>query len=291
MFLEITDERSLAWIATVIYSMACFLDLGALLQKRRYLRSILFTLVAGGWVIQTLALMKRGYILQACPLGNPFEILQFITWSSIGLYLLLFPFYRINLLGFFSSALATILNLFSLLLPGADTPYTGTIFGGNPWVELHAALAIFSYGIFGVLASIATMYLLQQHGLKSKSRHSLFRFLPSIRELDAVGLHLIGIGTLLLTIALGVGSIYWMPNIDSVSLWKLGFTGLLWLGYTVALVLRFQRRLISRRFAWACVGLVLFALMTLWPVDQSRRPERIPETVQAPMAVDVDLPV
>jgi ABC-type uncharacterized transport system permease subunit len=26
------------------------------------------------------------------------------------------------------------------------------IFGGNPWIELHAALAIFSYGVFGLLA-------------------------------------------------------------------------------------------------------------------------------------------
>jgi uncharacterized membrane protein YqjE len=51
-------------------------------------------------------------------------------------------------------------------------------------------------------------------------------------------------------------------------------TVLLWLGYLVVFIVRKQNRLIGRGFATANLLLFLAALITLWPVDQSRQSGR-----------------
>lgn len=264
------DARLFIGIALALYGLAVLFAGVSLVQQRRYLRPVLFSLILGAWVFHTFGLTLRGYEVRACPLGNPFEIVQFITWSAVGLYVLVFPFYRINLLGFFITAFAFFLGGVSVLVPGWDHPYEDALFGGNPWVELHAALAISSYGIFGLLALIALMYLLQQHALKAKQSNPFFRFLPSINELDAVGLRLLGAGHLVFTVSLLVGSLYWVPHFDNVSPLKLLSTFLLWVAYSASLFLRVRNRLVARNFAWTCVALFGFALLSLWPVDSSR---------------------
>ncbi len=267
---DFTDARTLIWVATAGYLVGFLLAGSALLRRQRYLRWLMFVLISGSWAIQTAGLTIRGYEVQACPLGNPFEILQFIIWTSVGLYILLFPIYRISLLGFFTTVPAGALGLLSLLVPGWDRAYSGALFGGNPWIELHAALAIFSYGIFGVLALISCMFVLQQFGLKRKHSQGLFRFLPSIRELDTVGLRLLGAGFIVLTVAIFVGSLYWIPNFANVSLPKLLFTLLVWAGYSFTLFMRLRKQLLSTHFAWTCVALFGLALLSLWPIDTSR---------------------
>lgn len=267
----LAEARPLIWVATVIYGVAFGVAGLSLVRNKRYFRGVLFTLILGGWVFQTLGLTVRGYEVQACPLGNPFEIIQFITWTAVGLFILIFPFYRINLLGFFITTFAFCFSLLSLLVPGWDYAYPTGIFGGNPWVELHAALAISSYGIFALLALIALMYLIQQYGLKAKQSAPFFRFLPSIHELDQVGLRLLSVGMLVLTVAIFVGSLYWIPHFENVSPVKITAAALLWCCCFGVWLLRLRGRLVARGFAWACLLLYIFALFSLWPVDNSRR--------------------
>lgn len=281
------DARLWIALATGIYGIAFAFAGISLAQQRRYLRPILFILILGAWFFQTVGLTIRGYEVQACPLGNPFEILQFITWTMVGLYVLVFPFYRINLLGFFTTSLAFGLGTLALFFPGWDHPYEEALFGGNPWVELHAALAISSYGVFGLLSLIAIMYLIQQYGLKSKHTNPFFRFLPSIYELDQVGMRLLSTGLIIFSIAILVGSLYWIPNFDNVSPFKLTATLLLWGAYLTAWFLRLRRRLVSRNFAWTCMTLFCLALLSLWPVDSSRNH---PELSNPPASMEVERP-
>ena len=49
--------------------------------------------------------------------------------------------FRISLLGLFTAGYAAALALVSLLVPAWDLAHGQKIFGNNPWIELHAALA------------------------------------------------------------------------------------------------------------------------------------------------------
>ena len=273
--IAMTDQTAFA-VAAAIYSGSFLMGLVTLLLKRAYPRALMFALLCGGFLIQTLGLNLRGAAIKACPLGNPFEIAQFLAWSLVLLFFIIGPAFRLRLLGFFTAGLAALLTGGSFAVPGWDRPYPPGIFGGNPWIELHASLAIFSYGVFAILALISAMFLIQQHGLKQKQFKGLYQYLPSVQQLDLMARRLLITGVLVLSASLIFGAVFWLDNHDRVPTFKLTATCLLWLGYLVVLILRLQKKLVTRRHAIATIMLFLFAMATLWPVESAREPAALP---------------
>jgi len=263
------NDRSWLWIAAGFYLAGFLLGTVALLRDKRS-NALVNTLIAVGYVAQLIGLGLRGKAVQGCPIGNTFEIFQFTSWSAISLYLVVGVTFRLSLLGFFTSCLAAALTLVSLAIPAWDASRRAHIFGGNPWIELHAALALFSYGVFALLALTALMLLFRTYSLKSKHLGGWFSFLPSILDLDHMSLRLLGFGVLLLTASLIGGSVYWLRDPASANLLKIFITVGVWLAYAVTLGLRLRGSLLSKRFAWTCLALFAVALGSLGPVDASR---------------------
>lgn len=276
--LGLTD-RGWLWLASVCYLAGLLLGTVALLRDRRQPRLTIYALVAAGFLLQTLGLYLRGIAVKGCPIGNLFEIFQFTAWSAISLYLVVGPTFRLSLLGYFTSCLSTVLTLVSLAMPAWDATRHVAAFGGHAWVEFHAALALFSYGVFALLALTSAMCLLQTYSLKHKHLHGLFSFLPSILELDVISVRLLIVGVVLMTWSLGIGAIHWVQDLSSVDTPKLVTAGV-WLAYLGALILRLRGRLVSQRLAWACVALFALALLSLGPVNASRHP--VPPAAPAP---------
>ena len=80
------DERTFIGLGILLYCGAFAYGLTTLIRKRKHRKLFMLALVAGGFVLQTLGLYMRGMDLGRCPLGNPFEKVQFIVWSAILLY-------------------------------------------------------------------------------------------------------------------------------------------------------------------------------------------------------------
>jgi ABC-type uncharacterized transport system permease subunit len=230
----------------------------------------MYVLIAAGYILQLIGLGIRGRAVGGCPLGNNLEIYQFIAWSAITLYLVIGVTFRTSLLGYFTACLAAALTLVSLSIPAWDPALRIRIFGGNQWIELHAALAVFSYGVFGLLALTSIMFLARNHSLKSKKLGGWVSFLPSIIDLDHIGLRLLGMGVAILATALSVGSVYWIRDTASANLFKILCTAAVWTAYAFALGLRLDGRLLGRRFAWTCLILFPVALLSLQVVNLTR---------------------
>jgi len=269
MFAGLTD-RSWLWLAAECYAVGLLLGTWSLLRGNRQSGIWINLVIATGYLFQVIGLWLRGRAVGGCPLGNTFEIFQFTAWSAITLYLIVGVTFRLSLLGFFTSCLAAVVTLVSLSIPGWDAARREHIFGGNPWIELHAALALFSYGVFALLALTSFMFLLRHYSLRHKHPGGSFAFLPSILDLDHMSRRLLVIGVTLLTASLAVGAAYWVRDIPSVNVTKLLLTVAVWLAYAVTLGLRLCGILIARRFAWTGVVLFGVALLSLWPVDASR---------------------
>jgi HemX protein len=271
MLAQFTD-RTWLWIAAGFYFAGFALGTIALLRNGRPSAPATYGLIAIGYIFQLIGLGVRGRAVGGCPLGNTFEIFQFTAWSAITLYLVVGVTFRNSLLGYFTSCLTATLTLVSLSIPGWDAARRTHIFGGNPWIELHAALALFSYGVFALLSLTSLMFLLRNYSLKSKHIGGWFSFLPSILDLDHIGVRLLGAGVTILATALAVGSVYWLQDTSSVNSAKLLVTVSVWAAYTIAFGLRLRGRLLAKRFAWTCLGLFIAALLSLGPVDASRQP-------------------
>ena len=270
-FLGLAD-RTWLWLAATGYLIGFILGTAALLRDRRQARLAIYAMVGAGFILQPLGLYLRGRAVRGCPIGNTFEIFQFTAWSAIALYLVIGATFRLSLFGYFTSCLSAVLTVLSLANPVWDATRHAAAFGGNAWVEFHAALALFSYGVFALLALTSGMYLLQNYSLKQKRLRGLFSFLPSIIELDHISLRLLVAGVVLMTWSLGLGSIHWAQDVSSVNPAKLLVTAGIWFLYLAAMALRLTGRLVSQRLAWACVALFAAALISLPVVNASRHP-------------------
>lgn len=270
----LTDFSDRTWLlaAAGFYFAGFALGTITLLRHGRPSGGATYLLIAIGYALQLFGLGLRGRAVGGCPLGNQFEIYQFTAWSAITLYLVVGAVFRNSLLGYFTSSLAAALTLISLAIPGWDATQRTHVFGNNAWIELHAALAVFSYGVFALLALTSLMFLLRNYSLKAKQLGGWFSFLPSILDLDHIGLRLLGAGVAILAVSLGVGSVYWLRDLATVNLTKIFLTLGVWIAYTLALALRLRGVLLAKRFAWSCVVLFFIALISLVAVDQSRHP-------------------
>lgn len=275
------DDRAWLWAAAGCYLAGLLLGTFSVVRGGRPSGVSIYSLVAAGYLLQLLGLGLRGRAVGGCPLGNQFEVLQFTAWSATTLYLVIGVTFRNSLLGYFTSILAAALTLISLAVPGWDSSLRTHIFGGNPWIELHAALAVFSYGVFGLLALTSIMFLARHHSLKSKHLDGWVSFLPSALDLDHIGVRLLVSGVAILATSLAVGSVYWLRDTATANLLKILFTVAVWAAYSAALGLRLGGRLLPRRFAWTCALLFAAALLSLKVVDDSRHPALPPAITAA----------
>lgn len=276
MFAGLTD-RSWLWIAAGFYLAGLLLGTFSLLRGERQSKALINIIIVLGYICQLIGLGARGRVVGGCPLGNTFEIFQFTAWSAITLYLVVGVTFRSSLLGYFTSCLTAVLTLTSLAIPAWDATRRAKIFGGNPWIELHASLALFSYGVFALLALTAFMLVLRHYSLKTKHISGWFSFLPPILDLDHISVRLLTTGVILMTASLVGGAVYWVRDPSSVNIGKLLATVAVWFAYTLALTLRLRGHLLAKRFAWTCLALFGAALISLGPVDASRHPPELPQ--------------
>jgi ABC-type uncharacterized transport system permease subunit len=281
---SLLTDRGLLWIATALYLGGFVVGCIQLLLRRSNKltdRTLLVTLLAFGLSSQTAGLYVRGMATGGCPLGNQFEIVQFVAWSAMVLYFVVGPAFRVSLLGLFTSGYAAGLAAISLAIPQWDAVRNARIFP-SPWIEFHAALAVFSYGVFGLLALTSFMHLLQNWALKQKRLDGLFWFLPSVVQLDQINWRMLLAGVGLLTVSLSVGSVYFVQKPVSVNWLKLSVTIAVWAVYSSALLLRWRGRLYATRFSWACIILFMLAMMSLGPVNANTRAHRVELTPEQP---------
>lgn len=269
MFAGLTD-RTWLWFAAGCYLAGLLLGTYSLLRGEKQSNTRINLIIVLGYLCQLVGLYARGREVGGCPLGNTFEIFQFTAWSAITLYLVVGVTFRLSLLGYFTSCLAAVLTVVSLAIPAWDAVRRTQIFGGNPWIELHASLALFSYGVFALLALTALMLVLRTYSLKAKNIGGWFSFLPPVLELDHISLRLLTTGVVLMTASLLGGAFYWVRDTSTVDVLKLLLTIGVWIAYSAALTLRLRGLLLARRFAWTCLSLFAVALLSLGAVDSSR---------------------
>ncbi|MDR2983075.1 MAG: cytochrome c biogenesis protein CcsA [Puniceicoccales bacterium] len=230
-----------------------------------------------GFLVQFGGLFQRGEETHVFPLGNTFELLQMFAWGVVALSGFLRLTFSLRLPVSFIAALAALIGACSFANPNWDHA-ASTIYRGNPWVEFHVVMIILGYCFFAAQALNSVVFLLQDYSLKHRRFTGVFRLLPSLRQVDQVGVQLLAAGVCLLTLGMIVGVANFSVTAPSSStVIKLLCAIVVWIGYGVVLFLRQKKSLRGPRFALASLLMFLIALITLWPANAAR-PSGLAET-------------
>jgi len=284
--MSLDDTRDLLWLAATCYAFAVLFGCASTHFTKSSLckQGTLFTIILG-FLFQTRGLYLRGLEISGCPLGNNLERVQFITWSLILTFLILRILWKLNLLGSLCSGMAAIFGIISLLNYDWDDPYwidqSYTRLFSDPWIELHASIAIFSYGIFALLAIVSAMYLIQRRALLSKKTGLWGSFLPPIHDLDHSAFRLLLIGTLFLTLSIIVGGMHWLRHPEFVTSLKLFLTLLLWAGYCILFFLRYKNLLFGLKFSQVAIALFLIAMVSMGFVNSKSKNLTEPKSISS----------
>lgn len=214
-----------------------------------------------GFVLQTGAVYLRGEAVKQCPMKSLSDVLVFIAWSVVLLYFLVGPTYRVSLLGIFTAPVVTLMHVLAFVVPNAFPAYSlkAKI---DPYVELHAALALIAYAGFALACITGVMYLLQERLLKKHRIHGLFYQMPPIQDMAKAIQRLVLLGLILLSASLAVSFKLTTPITNP----KLIFAWAVWGLYAVVAFIMWRHVLSPRQTAWlAAVGFVI-PFISLWLV-------------------------
>ena len=223
-----------------------------------------YFLLLVAFVLHTVAMGRRGFSLNQCPVNNLYEATTFLLWALVAAYLVIGLLPRLRFLGAFASPVLFAAGVFALM-PSLDPPHGPKPEFSGGLLSLHAATVLLAYGAFGLGAVAAGMFLMQQHDLKAHKIRAVLSLLPSIQRLELVTARLVLAGFVLLTVGLAVGHELRRPEgasffSDPKVIWSV----FLWLVYLELLVAhRFFGRS-SRRFAIGVLGVFVFLLLTFW---------------------------
>ncbi|MFP6873261.1 MAG: cytochrome c biogenesis protein CcsA [Verrucomicrobiales bacterium] len=240
-----------------IYALAC-------LRAGTYRHSTWnFAAMLSGLVFQTLFLYERGQVHGRCPVTNGVEILMFVAWSMVLIYLLVGRNYRLSLMGVFTSPLVFLTCVMALVFPlDLESAIAAAQAKGraDAWVEFHVGISLLAYGAFGMSFIAGLMFLIQERQVRKGNLKILFYNLPPMQNLCSAVLRLLVVGTILLTA--GIASAHVISVVgDQHPIWPLY---LIWVVYSGLCTVTFFRGLSPRRLAIGAIGAFLFSLASLW---------------------------
>jgi HemX protein len=221
---------------------------------------ITFLAICTGFLFTTLFLFDRGHAIGRCPITNRFEVLVFMTWSMVLIYLVIGSSYRLSLMGAFTAPVASALLIFAVALPPSE-PVARKI-KVNPWLEAHTSFSMVACGAFALACIAGVMFLVQERELKTGQPSSIFYRLPPITALSVANSRLLWLGFSLFTVGLITGfliggRINWVQAAWSI---------LVWCVYGGILIARIRHAMAAK---WvAALSIVAFSLLlsTFWGI-------------------------
>lgn len=223
-----------------------------------------YFLLLTAFVLHTVAMFKRGFSLNQCPVHNLYEATVFFTWATTLSYLGIGLRPRWRYLGAFAAPLLFAVGFFALM-PSLDPPHGPKPEFSGGMKSLHAATIMLAYGAFGLAAAAGAMFLTQQHNLKFDKLKAMMSFLPSVERLDVVASRVALVGFVLLTVGLAAGG--QLPRPEGLSYWKdskVLWSAILWVVYAGLLFGHMRLVVTGRRFAFGLIAIFVFIALTFW---------------------------
>lgn len=228
--------------AVAVYGIALFRKRG---EAERWSRPVLVTTL----LIHAVLIYAETKFFGHCLVYSPFELMTMIAFTVTLTYLIVELVTGERGTGFFFMGLA----LFFQILSGMFSPDV-SIPADSPLLEyavgLHISAAVFAYTGFTMSGVWGVLYLMQHHEIKANRFGVLYNRLPSLGLLERMSAVAAIVGLIFLSVAMVI-ALTWLPEVLPGFTYhdpKVIATGIVWILYAAALVMKYLFRVDQRRF-------------------------------------------
>lgn len=222
-------------IAIIFYILGTAGYLAYLFLQKNHFQQTGYYLLAGGFLLQTIAIaygfVQSGHI----PVTNLSETLCVAGWAIAGVFLIFQYKFKLKVLGIYAAPLITLVMVIASWLPREPVQVKNIY--NSLWLILHVIAIFIGEASFALACGAGLLYLIQENAIKTKHHGFFYRRLPSLELLDSTGYGCIIAGFFMLSFGLIAGFVYAKSVWGKFWSWdpKEVWSGITWLLYAALL--------------------------------------------------------
>jgi len=222
-------------IIVLFYMLSAAGYFAYLFIQKDYLYRCGFYLILAGFICHTLSIGYKFITFGQFPARNLNETLAIAGWAIAGFFLVFQTRFKLKVLGIYAAPLIALIMVAVSAVP--STPIQAQSIFKSFWLVSHVIAVFVGNAAFALACGIGILYLVQEHGIKTRNPGFFFRRLPSLDMLDVTGYTCIIVGFTLLTFGLITGFVYAKSVWGRFWSWdpKEVWSGITWLFYAALL--------------------------------------------------------
>jgi ABC-type uncharacterized transport system permease subunit len=199
-------EMSVIWlrVAAAFYSIGLLHAILTLVRRREHLLRVALAAFSLGSVFHCVSIVEEGIVNNRCPISNFYETLSMCAFLVVVVYLGVHFRYKLESLSVFIFPLVFVMSLVATF--GNPVAAFPSPIVRSAWLTVHIVLVLLGYATLLVTAVASVLYLFQEHELKSKKPNRFYYQLPALGTLDELISKFMGVGFVLITLAVIAGS-------------------------------------------------------------------------------------
>jgi ABC-type uncharacterized transport system permease subunit len=234
-------EMSIIWlrVAAGLYSLGLLDAVLTIIQRRAHMFRVALGALALAGVFHLVSIVEQGIAIEHFPASGFYESMSLCAFLITSLFLFIYWRYRLESLSVFIFPLVFLMTLVaSLGRPVSASWSSQTV--RDAWLMVHVVLVLLGYAALLFTAVAAVLYLLQERELKRKKPRSFYHRLPPLGTLDDLITRFMGLGFVLITLAVIAGSIWGFVELGTgwIADPKIGISFVTWGIYLAMVFLR-----------------------------------------------------
>jgi len=257
-------EMSVIWlrVAVASYSIGLLHAILTLVRRREHLFRAALGAFSLGTVFHFVSIIEEGILRNRCPIGTFYELLSMCAFLVALLFLGVHLRYRVESLGVFIFPLVFVMTLVATF--GAPVSRFSSTVVTSVWLTAHIVFVLLGYAALLFTAVGSLLYLFQERELKSKKRSKFYHRLPPLGTLDELISRFMGVGFVLITLAVVAGSTWAFLSLqaDWIRQPQIAISFLTWGVYLALVCLRVSAGWRGRKAAIMTVAVACFSALT-----------------------------
>ncbi len=257
-------EMSVIWlrVAAALYSLGLLHAILTLVRRREHLFRVALGAFGIGAIFHFVSIVEEGIVNNRCPITNFYETLSMCAFLVVIVYLFVHWRYKLESLSVFIFPLVFVAVLVATM--GNPVSAWSSPVVRNAWLTVHIVLVLLGYAALLLTAVASLLYLVQERELKAKKPRKFYYRLPPLGTLDDVISNFMGVGFVLITLAVIAGSTWAFIELKSdwISQPKIAISFFTWGIYMALVFLRTTAGWRGRKAAIMTVTVFGFAALT-----------------------------